>query len=331
LGERWRPQRIAPRRVPRSLFLALLSLIVLAASPLVAPEPPSAPPSAQPATQPAKNQVLSPNGMPDGVVPVSASVSDTTGSAGDTAGAHDAPRSAGELQTPPTESVPDTQLAMLPDRLRNAMLGALHATQMDEGRQLGSGAAGQSPVPPSASGGDERAGAQPDGGAGRHSNEAGKSAPGQADTTNARQRSGQSNAGDQPHPAKNGSSDQTQSGSAPNAGTGSSPENLLAAGAPATGSGHNGTTTFKLTITSFLRGVEDKDKPPRQTDKQGGGAGVTTDTDATAPALNDQQWRDDALRKAEIPPEYEDIVRRVYSSRSLSDLAARSDPTGSGQ
>ena len=33
-------------------------------------------------------------------------------------------------------------------------------------------------------------------------------------------------------------------------------------------------------------------------------------------SMNDQQLRDDTLRKAEIPVEYEDIVRRVYSLRA---------------
>jgi hypothetical protein len=318
LGERWHLQRIAPRRVPRSVFLALLSLIALTASPLVAPAPP---PAAQPATpraaQPAPPQVLSPTGRPDRALPVSASVSGNAGSTGEAAGAHDVQPAANELHVPSAESAADTQLAQLPDRLRSAILEALHADKMDQAQQLEKGATGQSPGSPSVSEGDDRAGAQPDGRAGHHSDQAGKPAPGQAGGTSARQRPGNANTGDQPQHAKSGSSDRDQSGSAPNAGTGSSPENLLGAAAPATESGHGGTTTFKLTITSFLRGVEDKDKPARQMDKQGGGAGVPTDRDETIPALNDRQLRDDALRKAEIPPEYEDIVRRVYSSRPL--------------
>jgi hypothetical protein len=30
--------------------------------------------------------------------------------------------------------------------------------------------------------------------------------------------------------------------------------------------------------------------------------------------LNDRQLKDDVLRKVEIPPEYEDVVRRAYSA-----------------
>jgi hypothetical protein len=89
----------------------------------------------------------------------------------------------------------------------------------------------------------------------------------------------------------------------------------IAAGEP----GHAGATTFKLTITSFLHAVEEQSKPQRQAGKRGGSLGATADTTEAVPALNEQQLRDDALRKAEIPPEYEDIVRRVYSSRHLSE------------
>ena len=74
--------------------------------------------------------------------------------------------------------------------------------------------------------------------------------------------------------------------------------------------------TFKLTITSFLHAMEQKGNQPQQSNKKataGGSAGGGTTAQA---ALNERQLNDDALRKAEIPPEYEDIVRRVYSLRA---------------
>ena len=328
LGERWHPQRIAPHRVPRSLFLVPLSLLVLTASPLVAPEPPPAAPPAQPA----KNEVLTPGGWQDGAVPIGASLTGIGNPAEDTAANRGAPHPAVELQVPqtlpetasqgvpqPAEPAPETQLAMLPDRLRNAILGAFHAEQMDRGRQLG-GAKGQSPEPAVAGVGDDRAGAKPNSDAAadvaRRVREPGKPLEQGEGGAKAQPHPGDSQAGGQSQQAKNGSSDQNRDGSSPNAGNGSNPESLLGTRVIAAEPGHAGATTFKLTITSFLRGVEERGKQPRDSDKQAGSAGVATDSDEPPPPLNEQQLRDDAMRKAEIPPEYEDIVRRVYSLRA---------------
>ena len=74
--------------------------------------------------------------------------------------------------------------------------------------------------------------------------------------------------------------------------------------------------TFKLTITSFLHAMEQKGNQPRQPGKKTGSGGTASTGSTTQVALNERQLNDDALRKAEIPPEYEDIVRRVYSLRA---------------
>jgi len=244
---------------------------------------------------------------------------------------------------PSAASAPETQLAMLPDRLRKAILSAFHAEQMDDGHQPGKAPAGQSKEParePGAtSAGDDRAGAEPGGDEGRRAREGGESPAAPTDGTTASQRPGGSQAHSQSPPAQQESGNQAQSGSAPNAGSGSNPEGLLAAGATAAESGHNGTTTFKLTITSFLHAAEEKDGQPRRPDERGSGTGLAAKRGGPAPALNQQQLRDDALRKAEIPPEYEDIVRRVYSTRALDVQnalptgqvsAAAANPMGSG-
>ena len=79
----------------------------------------------------------------------------------------------------------------------------------------------------------------------------------------------------------------------------------------------SGTTkTFKLTITSFLHAVEQKTNQPNPKAHRISTAGAASER-STAPAtLNEQQLNDDALRKAEVPAEYEEIVRRVYSLRA---------------
>jgi hypothetical protein len=203
--------------------------------------------------------------------------------------------------------------------LRHAIRSTFHAEQGDQGRELGKGATNQSPAHASTTVPDERAAATPDGTTGRRAGEAARSAPERQGGAPTQPRPGDANAGDQSPRSQNGPGDQPPSGSAPNAGTGSSQENLLGARAVAGESGRGRATTFKLTITSFLHSVEEENTPPRQTGEHGASVGAAPDTADAAFALNEQQLRDDALRKAEIPPEYEDIVRRVYSSRNLSD------------
>jgi hypothetical protein len=80
--------------------------------------------------------------------------------------------------------------------------------------------------------------------------------------------------------------------------------------------GDGGSKRFKLTITSFVHTAEQRDTPPRGTGTRAGSAGPAESESGSGMALNDRQLTDDALRKAEIPPEYEDLVRRVFSSRT---------------
>jgi hypothetical protein len=105
-------------------------------------------------------------------------------------------------------------------------------------------------------------------------------------------------------------------GNSPPAGEGSSPGGLMDGKAQSVASGASTPKTFKLTITSFLHAMEQKGNQPRQPGKKTGSGGAASTGSATKVALNERQLNDDALRKAEIPPEYEDIVRRVYSLRA---------------
>jgi len=330
LGERWRPQRIISRRVPRSVFAALLSLLTLAASPLVAPEPP-------PPAQSLKHQKGMLAEMDDGAAPAASLIGkggpgeERAGSSLQRSGEVPAPQgqedSAAEPQSAPRHSAPDRLLSLLPDPLHNAILSAVRAEPTDRGRALGneSESAGNRATTQSKEGAtgatDERAGGPQQDRAQRRSGESSKTgSQDESGDARAQQHRDQANTKSQP-PQPDPAGEPGQSGAAPNAGTGSSPENLLAAGGAANADAA-ATTTFKLTITSFLHPVEEPGTSPRQTDKRRADTvGAAPDRNEATAALNELQLRDDALRKAEIPPEYEDIVRRVYSTRDLSDGA----------
>ena len=98
-------------------------------------------------------------------------------------------------------------------------------------------------------------------------------------------------------------------GSSPAAGEGSSPRGLLDPNAPAAVGGQGEPKRFRLAITSFLHPVPQQAERPS---RASGRAGATASS-GSGVALNERQVADDAVRKAEIPPEYEDLVRRVYS------------------
>jgi hypothetical protein len=101
---------------------------------------------------------------------------------------------------------------------------------------------------------------------------------------------------------------------APGAGAGSSPESLLAArgslppaGAP---------RAFKLTLTSFLQAAEQRDPPSLPTERRDmAGSTRGAGGEHAAVPLNETQLANDPIRKAAIPGEYEDLIRRVYSQR----------------
>jgi hypothetical protein len=327
LGERWRPQRIVPRRVPRSLLLALLSLLVLTAAPLLSPPPPPAPAPKDQTSPPPPALVEPPQPAPGHARTGEDAADASLTSSGPQAPESNAAATAGEPQTGPMQAAPqapvpgqrpaDTQLAMLPDRLRQAIRSTLHADQADQGHATGTDAPGRPSDDRPAAATDEGAATAPAGSPAQRPGEAARSAPDRQGGTHNRR--GDTQAGGQSPQAQRGSGDQSQSGSAPNAGTGSSPENLLGARPVAGESERGAAATFKLTITSFLRSAEEKNAAPHQRGQRGAGAGAAPDTAGGVPALNEQQLRDDALRKAEIPAEYEDIVRRVYSARGLPE------------
>jgi len=104
-------------------------------------------------------------------------------------------------------------------------------------------------------------------------------------------------------------------GTSPPAGSGSAPGDLMAAGGPGVTTAADATKPFKLTISSFLHATAPVASQPRPGHPRSGSAAAAVGAAPAVPALNDRQLADAAVRKAEIPPEYEDLVRRVYSLR----------------
>ena len=128
---------------------------------------------------------------------------------------------------------------------------------------------------------------------------------------------GQPKPGDQVAKREEGNSlNQNFDGDSPAAGEGSRPGALMDGKGRNPGASDGAGKTFKLTITSFLHAMEQKGNQPRQLDKKPGASGSAGAGTTSQAGLNERQLSDDALRKAEIPPEYEDIVRRVYSLRA---------------
>ncbi|MFQ5667215.1 MAG: hypothetical protein ACE5I7_12385 [Candidatus Binatia bacterium] len=321
MGAQWRPERVAPRQLGRPLFALIASLLALASTAFLGrPAPPSAPGAVAVA-----DESRSAEGAALPEVPL--------GSSGRAAGDRDAP--GGGLPSPANllpQGVPAAGgsafpeaggrrpkglLAALPDRLQKAIRRAFHGRAVGRPHQRAalSPRRGGEATAQRGSGKDKRDGrrrspfgaakaglqrrAHRGAGTGRHWQ------PGRQ----AGRHGGQPNGPAAP--------ERNRAGASQAAGSGSSPGGLLQRNARVAAAGQQGgPKTFKLTITSFLRAVERKGNRPGQRRKQTGGTGALGSGRPTRAILNRRQLADDVLRKAEIPPEYEDIVRRVYSLRA---------------
>jgi hypothetical protein len=318
LGERWRVPRIMPRRFPRSVFCLLASLLLLAVSPLIAPQPPAvvaSPPVTGGAAvaagqsvsiEPARLGQTSGDGLTIDamgglqVLPNAAASADSA--AAGTLTANDAP-------APPHS---DGLVGLLPNQLQHALRSVFKRDEPEK--------SGLSRAHAERSGGTGEPGAnhvqgRPEDTQHHGWEDQGKGdAPGEPRAQHARQ-PGQSKSDEQVAQRPDASNpDPNFEGSSPAAGTGASPNALLGSGPGEPMSDPNAPKTFKLTITSFLHAIEQNGAPPRQPGKRAAGAAAATGS--AAQPLSERQLADDVLRKAEIPPEYEDVVRRVYSLRA---------------
>ena len=322
LGDRWLPVRIAPRRVPRSVFLLVASGVLLASTVFLErqrQEPPPPPAANSHAGTAALDPAAALKALPAPADAAHAAGPDAAGSLGasalpsrNSASGGDADLQArGDTPAPPLSQ---DNLPALPDRLQSAIRQALHAEPMGEAQQLAARSDRQpgdpgsqrertqdGEVPQARPGGDRdpnRPGSDKRLGGGQ------QAAPGEGKRND-------------PHAQPNPNNpNQKFDGAAPQAGEGSSPGGLMDGAATAQAGAADGPKTFKLTITSFLHAVEQKTNQPNPKAHRISTAGAASER-STAPAtLNEQQLNDDALRKAEVPAEYEEIVRRVYSLRA---------------
>jgi hypothetical protein len=219
-------------------------------------------------------------------------------------------------------ALPASPLTALPDRLQDAIRRAFHAEAMDRPQELAARSDPTSGGLGTREGQQEEGQKDNEGRQRRNATDPGKSG------MNAQGPQKGAAPGQQPGPSRSKSGDQRAQrqegkpanqnfdGDSPAAGEGSSPGGLLGDKALSAVGGASTTKTFKLTITSFLRAMEQKGNPPRPSGKRTGTGGSASPASATQVAVSERQLNDDALRKAEIPPEYEDIVRRVYSLRA---------------
>ena len=204
---------------------------------------------------------------------------------------------------------PDGLAAPLPDQLRRAILSAFHREASDA---------------------PQRAAARTDGGAAsEHENRARRdqreaergSAGGENERAQQRAETGEKTPSGERQPGQQlaqqgpGTSDPNRTGPAPAAGAGTSPSGLMGTTGDGTRADPHAPKSFKLTIASSLHGAQQTGALQRQPLTRPAVAGNSRDPSSEQLALSERQLSDDALRKTAIPPEYEDLVRRVFSAR----------------
>jgi hypothetical protein len=307
LGTQWQAQRIAPRRIPRSIFLLVASLLTLAATALVERRAPPQLPS------PTTTEQLAALG------------SETASGAHHSSDMRKQPPGSARDFQPPTTLLPpgdfpgratgsDTgrqqswslspsserakSRPSLTDRLQQTIQHTFQSGAPEQRAQLASRSGTSS---------HRDVKSDPD-----HNPKANRSdhpddaAPKQAASSGQRKESKSGIRGTQPQTGSH--APQNFQGSSPGAGEGSSPHGLMVPHAPDAVAGQGNAKRFKLAITSFLRPMSEPAGRPA-----GGGRAGAAESGGSGVALNERQMADDAVRKAEIPPEYEDLVRRVYS------------------
>jgi hypothetical protein len=322
LGARWQAQRIVPRRVARSVFLLLAALVALASTTALERQ----------TRQHAVQGAATPAGQPASMDKAAASESVSSGRtsaapvAGEPAGlqAHgdadragtvpgagsESPRQHGSRATTggPAAAVQEGP-AWLTDRLQQAITDAFRAEKLDTRAQRHA-RGGRASAPDARPQADDDARRGSDADAGRSSSAhargtgEGKNRTASPSAQTATQRQGGANA------------PQNFEGDSPGAGEGSSPQGLMQATAQELNVKESESKPFTLTINSFLRTLEANGAPLQRPANGPGLTSLATARAGNPVALNEHQLSDDALRKAEIPPQYEDLVRGVFSLRA---------------
>jgi hypothetical protein len=308
---RWQPQTVAPYRAPTSAYASVAAFLALLLALWWAPAPPLAEPS------PAVLAAAPP--------PIPPLQPDLTRHAGTGAGL-DAPVLDG--QSPPQSSPEENGDDQSADTGSNAASDATGEASDQSVQQEGELAPGSRDLKNTADGSSGRNGGslpsldrsdatkpsapgkpEASGGAGSERSAAARAKDSGQGGSIGGKGSGESHTAADP---QSGDSSPSES-QAPGSGSGSSGAPLMgAAGTLELAGAGSAAQTFPLTITSFLPTSETR-RTTAKRGKRGGEAAGRRDSGSIA--LHRQQRHDDALRKAEIPVELEDIVRHVYSAR----------------
>jgi len=317
---RWRPEQVAPRGMPRTVFVFLASLALLASTAFLERSSIEAaaaksksgadteslfdrshePPRPQPRSQD-PGAVPGPGG--DGREIPAAADGKMSGQEGfAAAGKYDG--------SSPVEGT--AELSELPDRLQDAIRRAFRAEPMKEMRQVG----GISDEPAAGRGRDGRqrdeSGPESDGDS--LASKGDREARGEAKRPSAEQPPFASDQkGDPKQRAGQRRDDSGEQGmrAGSSAGAGAGPGTKPSIGDKAElGNASGEPSTFKLTLSSFLAAVDSRGLP-QWSGKSGSAQAGAAQAER---GLSDRQLKDDVLRKSEIPPEYEDVVRRAYSA-----------------
>ncbi len=325
LGARWEVSRLAPWHPPRSLYALVISLLLLGASNWLAPDPPPESPTQAPTqAAPAVNEeqiaalehalaagtsggASANEPQPSG--PGDAAASGDAGGSNGEQGAADTHSSAGQEsdgrspdgKIPGAAGKPQTLPQRIASKLENWLPQQMASSLAVNFRRDQLGVAENIAEEKTDTGTtDPRPGEKGGSLEGKDGHAKGEQAGTDSNRTGAANRS-------EPRadPAKNGDGTDT-----PKGGEGSQADSVLAStgGAMATESEPK---VFKLTLGTFLQNLDAREaqQKPQHAPERGG------QVPAPSVDLNQRQQQDDAMRKAEIPPEFEELVRRVYSQR----------------
>ncbi len=315
---RWRPELVAPRTLPRSALLFLASLLVLASTVLLERSSVESAAAKTDSSNDAETRFdkshqvprPQPRSQDPGEAPVGG-IEEQQLQTGGTGMMRDIEGLPAKYDgSAPIEAT--TGLTELPDRLQDAIRRAFRAEPMKEMRHLG----GIPDEPASGTGreGQQREERGPESDGDSVASKGEREVKGETDRPSAEQPPLAGNQKGDPKDRAGQRRDETgeqgtRAGSSAGAGDGSGTRPSLGDKADL-GNASGESTTFKVTLSSFLAAIESRGLPQWS----GKTSSAPVGSAAVARDLNDRQLKDDVLHKPEIPPEYEDVVRRAYSA-----------------
>lgn len=321
LGDRWRPQRIVPHPVPRSVFLLLAALLTLAGTTAVerytrrragrasTAHPQAATPDTyRAASQLASGQLArtSANGDPTGA---QARVGQSRTGAIPESGSEASFAPASRTDTAGPSGPLDAGNASITDRLQQAITSTFRADTLEAAPQR-RGQSGDIATPAAGIQADDQ----------HHSGgdiENGRRAPDHArGATRGQARTAPASNGSAPHRPGGSQAPRKFAGDSPDAGEGSSPGALMQGAGTQAGGDAPASQPFPLTITSVPHAREAHGAPAKRARTGAAVPSLAAPGADNAPALSDRQLADAALRKATIPPEYEDAIRSIFTDRA---------------